>query len=452
MTDAKFDLILESFRKFLRRGAITHLSNMANKMRAADLAKVIRHLATVQEKRTVFEVIRDVKLKAAVLRETEPHAVGDLLQDMPPHDVVVVLRELSSDDVADILGNLSEEKAQDILRLMKTEDSEEVEDLLQYPEETAGGIMTTDFVSLQEETTVKDAIAHLQETSAKQMVFYLYVTDAEGRLVGVVSLRQLLVVAPGTPLKKIMTTDVISVVTDMDQEEVAKLVARYNILAIPVVDTDGKLVGIITVDDVVDVIREEATEDILKLAGASEADLFQMSSFRAARMRLPWLLTSLVGGLITGVFVWLFQPTILQVIALASFIPVITAMGGNIGLQTSTLVVRGLATGRIESADLRAVFVKEFVVGVLMGTICGTIVGLVAQAWRGPAMLGVVVGVSMFIAITVASVMGTLMPILLRRLGFDPAISSGPFVTAANDITGLVIYLGLATALLQYLT
>jgi magnesium transporter len=283
------------------------------------------------------------------------------------------------------------------------------------------------------------------------MVFYLYVTDAEGRLVGVVSLRQLLVVAPGTPLKKIMTTDVISVVTDMDQEEVAKLVARYNILAIPVVDTDGKLVGIITVDDVVDVIREEATEDILKLAGASEADLFQMSSFRAARMRLPWLLTSLVGGLITGVFVWMFQPAILQVIALASFIPVITAMGGNIGLQTSTLVVRGLATGRIESADLRAVFVKELVVGLLMGMFCGTIVGLVAQAWRGPAMLGVVVGVSMFAAITVASVMGTLMPILLRRLGIDPAISSGPFVTAANDITGLVIYLGLATALLQHL-
>jgi magnesium transporter len=248
-----------------------------------------------------------------------------------------------------------------------------------------------------------------------------------------------------------MTTDVISVVTDMDQEEVAKLVARYNILAIPVVDTDGKLVGIITVDDVVDVIREEATEDILKLAGASEADLFQMSSFRAARMRLPWLLTSLLGGLITGVFVWLFQPAILQVIALASFIPVITAMGGNIGLQTSTLVVRGLATGRIESADLRAVFVKELVVGLLMGMFCGTIVGLVAQAWRGPAMLGVVVGVSMFAAITVASVMGTLMPILLRRLGIDPAISSGPFVTAANDITGLVIYLGLATALLQHL-
>ena len=451
MTDAKFGLILESFRKFLRRGAITHLSNMANKMRAADLAQVIRHLATVQEKRTVFEVIRDVKLKAAVLRETEPHAVGDLLHDMPPHDVVVVLRELSSDDVADILGNLPEEKAQDILRLMKTEDSEEVEDLLQYPEETAGGIMTTDFVSLQEETTVKDAIAHLQETSAKQMVFYLYVTDAEGRLVGVVSLRQLLVVAPGTPLKKIMTTDVISVVTDMDQEDVAKLVAKYNILAIPVVDRDARLVGIITVDDVVDVIRDEATEDILKMAGATEADLLQMSSIRAARMRMPWLLTSLVGGMITGVFLWLFRPAIQHVIALASFIPVITAMGGNVGLQTSTLIVRGLAMGRIESSQIGAVFLKELTVGLMMGTICGFIVGMVANVWHGPAMLGLVVGLSMFAAITVAAIMGTLMPIVLKRFGVDPAISSGPFVTAANDITGLVIYLGLATILLQQL-
>lgn len=451
MTDAKFDVIVESFRKFLRRGAITHLSNMVNKMRPPDIAQVVRHLATIQERRTVFEVIRDVKAKAAVLSEIEPAAMTDLLSDMPPHDVVVVLRELASDDVADILGTLPEEKAQEILRLMKSEESEEVEGLLRYPEETAGGIMSTDFVSLPEETTVKDAIAHLQETSAKQMVFYLYVTDADGRLVGVVSLRQLLVVSAATPLKRIMTSDVISVVADMDQEEVAKLVARYNILAIPVVDKETRLVGIITVDDVVDVIREEATEDILKMAGATEADLLQMSSVRAARLRLPWLLTSLVGGMITGVFLWFFRPAIQQVIALASFIPVITAMGGNIGLQTSTLVVRGLATGRIESADLRAVFVKELTVGVLMGTICGAIVGVAAQVWHGPAMLGVVVGVSMFIAITVASIMGTLMPIFLRKLGIDPAISSGPFVTAANDITGLVIYLGLATALLQYL-
>jgi magnesium transporter len=451
LTDAKFDLILESFRKFLRRGAITNLHNMVHKMRAADIAQVIRHLSTAQEKRTVFEVIRDVKLRAEVLGETEGPVIGELLLDMPPHDAVVILRELAADDVADILGHLPEEKAQDILQLMKAEDSEEVEGLLRYPEETAGGIMTTEFVSLDEETTVKDAIAHLQETSAKQMVFYLYVTDREGRLVGVVSLRQLLTVGPATPLKRIMTGDVISVVADMDQEEVAKLVARYNILAIPVVDKDGKLVGIVTVDDVVDVIREEATEDILKLAGASEADLFQMSSVRAAGMRLPWLLTSLVGGLVTGVFLWLFRPAIQHVIALASFIPVITAMGGNIGLQTSTLMVRGLATGRIESADVRAVFFKELAVGMLMGAICGVITGVVAQVWHGPIMLGVVVGVAMFAAITVAAIMGTLVPILLRQAGVDPAISSGPFVTASNDITGLVIYLSLATALLNYL-
>ncbi|MFZ5877710.1 MAG: magnesium transporter [Nitrospirota bacterium] len=451
MTDATFDMIVETFRKFLRRGAITHLSNMANKMRPADLAQVIRHLGAVQERRTVFELLRDVKARAAVVSESEPGVIGELLLDMPPHDVVVVLRELASDDVADILGNLPEEKAQEILHMMKADESSEVKDLLQYPEETAGGIMTTDFVSLYEDTTVKDAIAHLQETSAKQMVFYLYVTDRAGRLVGVVSLRQLLVVSPITPLKKIMTTDVISVATDVDQEEVSKLVAKYNILAIPVVDKDHVLVGIITVDDVVDVIREEATEDILKLAGATDADVLQLSSIRAARIRMPWLLTSLVGGMITGVFLWIFRPAIQHVIALASFIPVITAMGGNVGLQTSTLVVRGLATGRIESAEIRAVFFKELSVGLMLGSLCGLIVGAVAQLWHGPAMLGVVVGVSMFSAITVASLMGTLMPILLRRAGFDPAISSGPFVTAANDITGLVIYLGLATVLLEHL-
>jgi magnesium transporter len=406
------------------------------------LAQVIHRLGTVQERCTVFELVKDVKARAAVLSESEPETISPLLLDMPPHDVVVVLRELASDDVADILGNLPEDKAQEILHLMKAEDSSEVKDLLQYPEETAGGIMTTDFVSLHEDTTVKDA---------KQMVFYLYVTDDPGRLVGVVSLRQLLVVTPATPLKKIMTTDVISVVADMDQEDVAKLVAKYNILAIPVVDKDARLVGIITVDDVVDVIREEATEDILKMAGATEADLLQMSSIRAARMRMPWLLTSLVGGMITGVFLWLFRPAIQHVIALASFIPVITAMGGNVGLQTSTLIVRGLAMGRIESSQIGAVFLKELTVGLMMGTICGFIVGVVANVWHGPAMLGLVVGLSMFAAITVAAIMGTLMPIVLKRFGVDPAISSGPFVTAANDITGLVIYLGLATILLQQL-
>jgi magnesium transporter len=451
VTDATFDMIVETLRKFLRRGAITHLSNMVNKMRPADLAQVIHRLGTAQERRTVFELVRDVKVRAAVLSESEPETISQLLLDMPPHDVVVVLRELASDDVADILGNLPEEKAQEILHLMKADQSSEVEGLLQYSEETAGGIMTTDFVSLHEDTTVKDAIAHLQETSAKQMVFYLYVTDDAGGLVGVVSLRQLLVVAPATPLKKIMTTDVISVVTDMDQEEVAKIVAKYNILAIPVVDKDNILVGIITVDDVVDVIREEATEDILKMAGATEADLLQMSSIRAARMRMPWLLTSLVGGMITGVFLWFFRPAIQHVIALASFIPVITAMGGNVGLQTSTLMVRGLAMGRIEAAEIGAVFLKELAVGLMMGTICGTIVGVVAYLWHGPAMLGMVVGLAMFAAITVAAVMGTLMPIVLKKIGVDPAISSGPFVTAANDITGLVIYLGLATLLLQQL-
>jgi magnesium transporter len=425
---------------------------MVDKMHPADIAKVIRHLSSGQEKRTIFDLIKKLDIKATVISEIDTASSKEILSDMPATEVVMILKELPTDDTADILGELPEDKAKGILQLMRKEDSLEVEGLLKYPEETAGGIMTTSFFALQEDVTAQEAIRRLQEEKEAEMVFYIYVVDQQERLVGVISLRQLLLVPPDTPLRKIMTTEVLSVHTDLDQEEVARQVARYNLLALPVVDRENRLVGIITVDDVIDVIREEATEDILKMAGTAEEELLlTISSFNAARFRLPWLLTNLVGGIVTGGFLWFFRLAIQEVIALASFIPVITAMGGNIGLQTSTIMVRGMATGRIELADIWKVFFKELRVGALMGFICGFIVGVVAELWHGNLMLGVVVGVSMFIAITVAAAMGTLVPVLLKRLGVDPAISAGPFVTTANDITGLVIYLSLATTLLRYL-
>jgi magnesium transporter len=251
-----------------------------------------------------------------------------------------------------------------------------------------------------------------------------------------------------------MNSEVISVTTDTDQEEVAKLVTRYNLLAIPVVDSDNKLAGIITFDDVIDVVREEATEDILKMAGAGtpEEEFFlHTSSLNAARYRLPWLLTTLFGTMITASIVWFFRFALHEVIALVTFMPVIAAMGGNVGVQSSTIVVRGLATGRIDLANLWKVVLREMRVGILMALACGFTLTLVAYIWHAHLMLGLVLGAAMFFAITVAAIMGTLVPVVLKKLNFDPAISSGPFVTTANDITGLVIYLGLATYLLQYL-
>ncbi|OQY19175.1 MAG: magnesium transporter, partial [Desulfobacteraceae bacterium 4572_35.1] len=330
--------------------------------------------------------------------------------------------------------------------------SEEIEQLMQYQEDTAGGIMSTEFFSLREDMTAREAIEALQGADHIEMVFYIYVTDIHNHLVGVLSLRQLLTVPPDRLLRDIVSTDVISVRVDMDQEMVAQQVAKYNILAIPVVDDHNKLLGIITVDDVIDVMRQEATEDIYKMAGASEEELlYGYKSFKIAQLRLPWLLVNLLGGVVTGYLMWLFQVTLKEVIALISFIPVITGMGGNVGGQSATIVVRGFATGRIDFTTLKQVFFKEMRVGVIMGIVCGFTVATIAVIWHHNVYLGLVVGVAMVAAMTVAATMGVLAPAFFKRIGVDPAIASTPFVQTANDITGILIYFATATMFLAKL-
>ncbi len=449
---AKSDIVLLSFQRLLRRGAITNLAKMLGRMHPADIARVVTHLSSPKEKRTVFELVRGEAQRGQVLSELDSDSINQVLADLPASDVAWLLKDLGPDDVAYILGVLPEERAQEILALMKTEDSTEIADLLKYPKDSAGAIMTTEFFSLPEDTTAQEAIRRLQHATDAEMVFYIYVTDKENRLVGVLSLRQLLTVPPNTPLKNIMTRDVISVTVDTDQEEVARQVASYNLLAIPVVEKDNTLVGIVTVDDVVDVIREEATEDMLKMAGALEEETqSKSSSLAAARLRLPWLFTNLIGSLVSGAILWLFRFTIQEVVAIVSFIPVIAAMGGNVGLQSSTLIIRGLATGSIELTDVWKVFFREIRITLLMGLACCVILTLVGWLWHGHAVLGMVIGASMMIAFIVSTSMATFMPILLKRMGIDPAIAAGPFVTTANDITGISIYLTLATVFLEYL-
>ena len=448
---SKFDLMLVSFQKLLRRGAITNLSKMLGKMHPADAAKIIVHLPSPKEKRTVFELVKGEGPRGLVLSELDADSIQQVLADVAAPDVAWLLKDLPSDDVTYIMGVLPETLSHDILALMKTEDSTEIAELLKYPKDAAGGIMTTEFLALFEDTTAQETIRRLQRATDAEHVFYVYVTDKDEHLVGVLSLRQLLTVPPETPLKNIMTQDVISVSVDMDQEEVARQVARYNLLAIPVVEKDNTLVGIITVDDVVDVIREEATEDMLKSAGVTEEDVLASSSMRAARLRLPWLFTNLVGSLLSGAILWHFRYTIQEVVAIVTFIPVIAAMGGNVGLQSSTLIIRGLATGRIELADVWSVFFRETRIGLLLGLVCGVMLTLVGWVWHGQPFLGMVVGVSMLIAFLISTSMATIMPVVLKRMGVDPAVAAGPFVTTANDITGISIYLALSTALLEHL-
>ena len=441
-------ILVESVKRLLRRGAISHLAKIVNKTHGADLSVLFRSLSLAQQHK-LFDMITDVEQKGIVFSELEEDIFQDLIEDMPVEAIVDILESMPADDVADIIGRLPEDRSQDILDKMKKAESEEVEDLLRYDDDTAGGIMVPDFIALREDVTAREAIESLQkEHSDVEMAFYLYVVDEYGKLVGVSSLRQLVVVAPETPLKEFMSTDVFSVQTDMDQEEVARIVARYDILAVPVVDDSNRLVGVVTVDDVIDILRKEATEDILKMAGVGEEFVETKSIFKSTRIRLPWLFASCIGGLFAFFIIGKFESSILKYAYLAAFIPVIMGMGGNIGTQSSTIVVRGLATGRLNVRDIWSVVLKELSIGVILGLVYGILIGSVAQ-WRySTEALAISVALAVISSMSIAALVGSLVPMAFARINVDPAVATGPFVTTAIDIISVFFYFMIATTLL----
>lgn len=441
-------ILVDSIKRLLRRGATTNLRKIVDKTHAADLSIVFRSL-TVGKQLQLLNMIQDTEKKGILFSELDENTFSTLSNELELEDIVEVLEQMPSDDVADLIGRLPDEQSDAILEKMKKEGSEEIEGLLKYDDDTAGGIMVTDFIALLQDLTAKEAIEQIQtEYHDVEMPFYLYVVDEYGKLVGVISLRQLVVVPPETPLKKFMTTDVFAVRTDVDQEEVAKLVARYDILAVPVVDESNRLEGIVTVDDVIDIFRQEATEDMLKMAGVSEEYVETQSILRSTKTRLPWLLASCAGGIMALLIIGRFEGTLNQFAYLAAFIPVIMGMGGNIGTQSSTIVVRGLATGRINVRDFWRVVSKEFSIGLIMGLFYAALIGTVAQLQYTVQMLAMIVGLAVIISMTVAALVGSGVPLLLARINIDPAVATGPFVTTAIDIISVYCYFILATTFL----
>jgi len=441
-------ILVDSIKRLLRRGAASHLGKIVNKTHAADLSVVFRSLSLAQQLK-LFGLISDVEQKGVLFSELDEDTFQDLIEDMKIEDIVKILESMPADDVADIIGRLPEQTSQTILDKMKKAESEEVEDLLRYGDDTAGGIMVPDFISLREDVTARQAIESLQtEHSDVEMAFYLYVVDDYGKLVGVSSLRQLVVVSPETPLKEFMTTDVFSVQTDMDQEEVARLVARYDILAVPVVDGSNRLMGIVTVDDVIDILRKEATEDILKMAGAGEEFVETKSIFKSTRIRLPWLFASCLGGLFAFFIIGEYESSLSKIAYLAAFIPVIMGMGGNIGTQSSTIVVRGLATGRINARDIWSVVFKELSIGLILGLVYGLLIGSVAQFRYSIEALALSVALAVICSMSVAALVGSLVPMGFARINIDPAVATGPLVTTAIDIISVFFYFLIATTLL----
>ncbi len=437
-------------RKLLRRRASGHIVNLLAKLHPGDVSNILLELND-RDQLAVFAVLveREKRLAALALTDLGIERCVGLLTAIPPAEVAKVLQEMETDDRALFVSSLPQEIADQVMEQMRLEESLQVQGLLQYDEETAGRIMTPHVFALREDLSVSEAIHTIQTTQDLEMVFYLYVVDERNHLVGVASLRQLLMVPPSTSLKKVMTGNVISVRTETDQEEVAALVALYDLLAIPVVDHENKLVGVITVDDVIDVIKDEATEDILHLAGVEADDHVHGNALNSVRKRLPWLGVNLGTALLAATVVALYEPTIAAIPQLAIFLPVVAGMGGNSGTQTLTVIVRSLALGETTWKNARSVVFKEMKVGLFNGLSLGLLAGLIAFFWKGSYILGGVMAAAMICNMLVAGLMGTLVPLVLKKLNVDPAIASGIFLTTFTDVVGFFSFLGLAAYLLR---
>jgi magnesium transporter len=448
MLNERNKILADSIMRLLRRDAISHLKKIINRAHPADLARVFIALPATH-RHQLFNMIEDPEKKGLIFSELDRDTFLHLVKGIQIDEIVRIFEHMPSDDVADLLGKLPRSEADSILEKMQKEGSDTILNLLRYGEDTAGGIMVPDFIALKEDTTAKQAIASIQkEHYDVEMPFYLYVVDDNGRLVGVCSLRQLVVVPPETPLKDFMTRDVFSVRTDMDQEEVAKIVARYDFLAVPVLDHEDRLVGIVTVDDVIDIIRREATEDMFKMVGVGQDFVETKSILKSTRIRLPWLFASCLGGIFAFFIIGHFEESLKAYAFLAAFIPVIMGMGGNIGTQSSTIVVRGLATGKLSLGDFWTVIFKELSIGLILGIIYGTLIGSVAQLRFSVIQVAISVGLAVVSSMSIAALVGSMVPMGFAKIKIDPAVATGPFVTTAIDIISVFFYFQLATILL----
>lgn len=441
------EAFIAGVRRLLEEGRREELARQLADLHPSDVADLLDDFST-DEKVALFSAL-EADDAADVLVETDAETREDIIESVQPEKLRTTLAELEPDEAADVIGELEPDEAADALAGL--EDRDEIEQLLEYPPDTAGGLMTTEFVTLPAGATTREAIEQARGASETTHRNYLYVTDADSRPIGRLPIEKLVFSSPDTPVGDLMETDVHPVPTDMDREQVAEIARRYDLLAVPVVDPGtGTVQGIITVDDILDAAGEEAAEDMYRMAGTGATDPLHQPVWKRALLRLPWVLVTLLLGFLAGqVIRWLgFDPGAKH--ALLLFVPVMIAMAGSVSLQSSTIMVRGLATGDLRPYRTGAILWHEVAVAALLGLVCGTISGLVAYAFFGGEVgFAVAVAFSMFCGIITAATLGTIVPISCHAVGVDPALASGPFVTSLNDIMGVLIYLGLGAQLLH---
>lgn len=416
---------------------------------AADIAEFLMEIPK-EEVRDILDRFSD-KEKARIISYVNEKTAKHIAKTYDARALSVIISNMYSDDAADFLGIMSVGKVKEVLNLMKKELAVELQKLMEFDEKSAGGLMNTEYIAFYEDHTVEEVIKNIRNLVHEQeMIYYIYILNRRKMLVGVVSVRQLLIARPETVLKDIMNENVIKVTVNTEQQEVARLLSKYDLLALPVVNKHDQLLGVITIDDALDIIEEEATEDIYKISVTSDIESAG-GVLQAVKQRLPWLIILLFGDLLAGSVISGFEESLQAVVALAFFIPVLMDMGGNIGTQVLTVVVRGLATGELRMSDFKNHLSQEIKVGFIIAIIIGISISLIAVIWQSSLVLGFIIGLSMFLTLVTSAAVGTIMPFVVKRLGVDPAIAAGPFITTIIDITGLLIYFSIASLLMEKL-
>ena len=415
-----------------------------------DLTHIFTRLSSSEQE--IFLEFISISLLADVLSELDGENQLKVINILDMRKVALAVTEMNNDDLVSLLSQLDEEKSRKLMSYLDEELSADIINLLDFPPETAGRLMNNKMVWINQAYTVREAVDKLKQfAELAEYLNYLHVIDDDKKLVGVVSYRDLLLGDIHQKIEDIMNTRIVTVDALMDQEEVARTIQRYDFVTIPVIDEESKLLGIVTVDDILDVVYQEAEEDIEKFSASGKAIDFNTKPFTAAKRRLSWLILLLFIGIVSGSIIASFEETLEQVVALAFFMPMVAGMTGNTGTQSLAVVIRGLAKEKINAKQVLNLLMRELKVGVYIGLTCGLLIFIIAYLWQGSAVLGVVIGVSLLCTLIIGTLAGTIIPLILNHLNVDPAVASGPLITTINDILSLLIYFGIATAFLSYL-
>jgi magnesium transporter len=442
----------ETIRDMLRTGTPDRVLRLIGQRHPADIALLFKGLEPVEITK-LFDILYSARRAAKTLKELPPELLPDILEMIDDEKVSRLIVRADPDDAVTFIDSLPEERRERIIALLDPERRAEVKELISYPEGTVGRIMTTDFLALPPTITAQGAIDKIRERGELEAFFYLYVVDENAKLAGVVPLRNLVIAPPNRALGEMMIADPVKAGVMMDQEEAARLVSKYELLALPIVDETGRLEGIITVDDVIDIIDKEATEDMYKMAGLAEEDRVFTPVARSVKMRLPWTILNLLTATLAASVVTLFEGTLHQIVALVTFMPVVAGVGGNGATQTATVIIRAIALGELEFSSAWKAIAKQVSVNVCLALAAGAVIAMTALLWRGNPFLGLVLACAMILNLgVVAGLSGAVIPLLLKALKFDPALGSGIVVTGLTDAFGFLSFLGLATIFIRYLT